>query len=215
MIFTSSNSLRCRRTRSTPSTSFSLLSLLLLALLASAAPTPPPAPPLTTLDLALLEAPAPPPSPAAAGKRYLFSTLAVGPSHAFVIARVARELVARGASVTLLCPSSMRKFFDVPPPGVRTLSIEIGRGGKGGEVNEGEKEGGREPTEADFADEGVKWRTVHYDTSGELMRVRGGGSGLVSILERGWKKASKKPAHAFTSSPSKKIKIENSASRRS
>lgn len=216
MIF-SSNPLRRRRTGSTPSTSFFLLSLLsLLLLLAPAAPAPPA--PLTTLDLALLEAPAPPPSPAAAGKRYLFSTLAVGPSHAFVIARVARELVARGGSVTLLCPSSMRKFFDVPPPGVRTLSLEIGRGGggDGGEGKEGENgggRGGREPTEADFADEGVKWRTVHYDTSGELMRVR------YREKEReregykrdSWKKVSKKTRSRFLlfvrpSSSSKKKK---------
>ena len=180
----------------TTSSATSFLSLLflflpLLALSASTAaaaktPPAPPRAPLTTLDLASLEAPAPLPSPAAAGKRYLVSTLSVGPSHAFVIARVARELVSRGGSVTLLCPSSMRKFFDVPPPGVRTLSIDVGRGGRGGvgggEGGEGkggggDGGGGREPTEADFADEGIRWRTVHYDTSGELMRVRRGGGG--------------------------------------
>lgn len=147
------------------STSTSLFSLFLLLALASASAKPPP---LTTLDLAALEAPAPQPSPAARGKRYLVSTLSVGPSHAFVIARVARELVSRGASVTLLCPSAMRQHFDVPPPGVRTLSIEVGRGR--GKDEEGG--GGREPTEKDFEDEGVRWRTVHYNTSGELMRVR-------------------------------------------
>lgn len=168
-----------RRKSKSPSTSTSfvllLVASLLFALTAAGAPDPTQPPRrqrLTTLDLAALEAPAPLPSPAALGKRYLLSPLSVGPSHAFVIARVARELVSRGASVLLLCPGSMRPFFDVPPPGVKTLSIEVGRGGKRGGGEGAEEEGGREPTEADFEDESVKWRTVHYNTSGELMRVR-------------------------------------------
>lgn len=162
---------RRRRWRSTSTSFYFSLFLLSCACCAAAASTEPPPRPLTTLDLAALEAPAPPPSPAALNKRYLVSTLSVGPSHAFVIARVARELVARGGSVLLLCPSSMRPFFDVPPAGVRTHSIEIGKG-RGGKEEEENGGGGREPTEADFSDEDVKWRTVHYNTSGELMRVR-------------------------------------------
>ena len=160
-----------------PLSLFPLLLLLLLLLActapaAAAAATPPPPSP-TTLELASLEAPAPPPSAAARGKRYLVSTLSVGPSHAFVIARVARELVARGGSVTLLCSSAMRPHFDVPPPGVRARSIDVGRGearDEAGALGAIPGEVSREPTEADFADDDVQWTTVHYNTSGELMR---------------------------------------------